>query len=65
MAVVDRLRGKGATLEEMAHIMIRLGAVSALNLDGGASSAVVVKTHLRRLRLPNRPSAGLSARCPM
>ena len=45
LAVVDgRLTGaRGATLPEMARIMIELGAVSALNLDGGASSAVVAR----------------------
>lgn len=44
-AVVDgRLAGaRGATLPEMAKIMVELGAASALNLDGGASSAVVVR----------------------
>jgi hypothetical protein len=33
----------GATLEELAVIMKRLGAVNALNLDGGGSSTMVVE----------------------
>ncbi|WP_082161708.1 phosphodiester glycosidase family protein [Rufibacter radiotolerans] len=33
----------GATLSEVADIMVSLGAVEALNLDGGGSSTMVVK----------------------
>lgn len=67
LAVVDgRAQGaRGATLEEMAHIMIELGAVSALNLDGGASSAVVVRDPISgALQLANRPSAGAERPVP-
>lgn len=34
---------EGATLSELADIMVSLGAVEALNLDGGGSSTMVVK----------------------
>lgn len=32
--------GRGATLAEMAQIMLQLGSTSALNLDGGSSSSL-------------------------
>jgi hypothetical protein len=34
---------EGATLSELADMMVALGAVEALNLDGGGSSTMVVK----------------------
>ncbi|MFC6997251.1 phosphodiester glycosidase family protein [Rufibacter roseus] len=34
---------EGVTLSELADIMVSLGAVEAMNLDGGGSSAMVVK----------------------
>jgi exopolysaccharide biosynthesis protein len=43
----------GASLREFATIMHDLGAVQALNLDGGGSSAMVVKSEV-----VNRPSDG-------
>jgi len=43
----------GASLREFATIMHNLGAVQALNLDGGGSSAMVVKGEV-----VNRPSDG-------
>jgi len=43
----------GATLEEMALVMLRLGCTEAINLDGGGSSEMV----LRGVIL-NRPSDG-------
>nr|WP_161947697.1 TonB-dependent receptor [Rufibacter ruber] len=36
----------GVTLSELADIMVSLGAVEALNLDGGGSSTMVVKGQL-------------------
>jgi hypothetical protein len=39
-AVHDRSYGKGPTLTEIAQIMQRLGAVDALNLDGGSSTGL-------------------------
>jgi hypothetical protein len=46
LVVVDGRRpswSQGATLREMADIMRDLGAVQALNLDGGGSSTMVVR----------------------
>jgi hypothetical protein len=54
LVVVDGRRPKwsqGATLNEMAQIMRDLGAVEALNLDGGGSSTMVV-----RGEVVNKPS---------
>jgi hypothetical protein len=46
-------RSAGMTLPEAAALMRRLGAVEAINLDGGGSTTMVV-----RGRLANRPSDG-------
>lgn len=43
----------GATLSELAYTMKELGAVDALNLDGGGSTTMVVRN-----RVINRPSDG-------
>ncbi|HEX6261492.1 MAG TPA: phosphodiester glycosidase family protein, partial [Actinomycetota bacterium] len=54
LVVVDGRRprwSRGMTLVELAREMRRLGAVSAVNLDGGGSSTMVVRD-----RLVNRPS---------
>jgi hypothetical protein len=48
---------KGVTLEELAAIMRDLGAVDALNLDGGGSSALVVHGVLL-----NRPAGNTNER---
>jgi len=42
IATVDGRQGcsRGATLDEMAGIMVRLGCVDAINLDGGGSTAL-------------------------
>lgn len=40
--VVVENSGKGATLTELAELMISLGAKEAMNLDGGGSSSMVV-----------------------
>jgi hypothetical protein len=55
LVVVDgRRRGSvGMDLLRLANLMRRLGAVSALNLDGGGSSTMVV-----RGKIVNRPSDG-------
>ena len=39
------------TLEELASVLIELGAVEAINLDGGGSTTLVVKG-----RILNHPS---------
>lgn len=67
LAVVDgRLTGaRGATLPEMAQIMISLGAQTALNLDGGGSSAVSVLNPLTdNVVQANRPSGGVQRAIP-
>lgn len=54
MVVVDgrqEARSAGMTLPELAELMAALGADEALNLDGGGSSAMLV-----RGRVANRPS---------
>ena len=56
LVVVDGRRAnwsRGATLREMAEIMRDLGAVQALNLDGGGSSTMVVRGDV-----VNKPSDG-------
>jgi hypothetical protein len=40
VAVHNRLNGAGPTLREAAQIMLQLGAVNALNLDGGSSTTL-------------------------
>ncbi|XHU95859.1 MAG: phosphodiester glycosidase family protein [cyanobacterium endosymbiont of Rhopalodia gibba] len=40
VAVHNRVGGRGASLGEMAQIMQELGAVNALNLDGGSSTSL-------------------------
>ncbi len=40
VAVHNRLDGAGPTLREAAQIMLQLGAVNALNLDGGSSTTL-------------------------
>ena len=49
----DGARSTGATLHELAEWMIRLGAVSAMNLDGGGSSTLVANGVIL-----NQPSDG-------
>jgi exopolysaccharide biosynthesis protein len=58
--VIDGRRprwSRGATLGELRKIMRNLGAVDALNLDGGGSSEMVVKG-----KVVNRPSDGRERR---
>ncbi len=45
--------GAGATTEEAAHVMARLGCVDAINLDGGGSTELAL-----RGMVMNRPSDG-------
>lgn len=53
LVVVDgRQSGsRGASLEEIANVMLKLGCIEALNLDGGGSSGMVVRGELM-----NRPA---------
>ncbi|HEY6102889.1 MAG TPA: phosphodiester glycosidase family protein [bacterium] len=46
-------RNTGMTLRELADLMVRLGAVEAMNLDGGGSATMVVGG-----RIVNEPSDG-------
>lgn len=52
-AVVDgrQVGSVGVTLDELANLMVRLGAYDAINLDGGGSSTMVVNG-----RIVNSPS---------
>lgn len=55
VAVHDRLGGSGPSFSEMAAIMQQLGAVDALNLDGGSSTTLYLGGQL--LDRPPRSSA--------
>jgi hypothetical protein len=46
----------GATLRQTAELLRALGAVDALNLDGGGSTTMVVRGADDVLRVANRPS---------
>ncbi|MFO1539275.1 MAG: phosphodiester glycosidase family protein [Chloroflexota bacterium] len=49
----------GVTLREMGTLMLRLGAVSAFNLDGGGSSVMATRRPgAPRITVSNRPSDG-------
>lgn len=48
---------RGVSLPELARLMRDLGAVEAVNLDGGGSSTLVVQGHLL-----NRPAGGTTPR---
>ncbi|HEY9808962.1 MAG TPA: phosphodiester glycosidase family protein [Halomicronema sp.] len=67
VAVHNRAGGAGATLAELAQLMLQLNAVNALNLDGGSSTALYLGG-----RLIDRPQAtaapvhnGLGVNSPM
>ncbi len=56
--VVDGRRpewSNGASLTELAHLMLERGAVTALNLDGGGSSTFIVKKE-GKLQMLNHPA---------
>jgi exopolysaccharide biosynthesis protein len=42
VAIHDRSGGKGPTLGELAQLLKQMGAVDALNLDGGSSTSMVL-----------------------
>ena len=48
----------GMTARELTDLMVRLGATSALNLDGGGSSILLVAQHDGSLQIVNKPSGG-------
>jgi hypothetical protein len=47
----------GVTLEELSKLMLSLGAVEAMNLDGGSSSTMVIEN-----RVVNKPAGGYQRR---
>lgn len=59
LLVVDgrQADSKGVTLDELSALMLELGAVHAINLDGGGSSTLVVNN-----TLVNRPAGGIFER---
>jgi exopolysaccharide biosynthesis protein len=59
LMVIDgrQSESRGATLEELARLMVEAGAVDALNLDGGGSSTLAVNG-----TLVNRPTGGTTER---
>ena len=60
MVVVDgrRTASHGMTLAEMGQLMRSLGAVDAINLDGGGSSVIVRHVRGKGLTVANKPSDG-------
>ena len=62
LLVVDgrSFASSGMTLNELAQYFLRLGAINAVNFDGGGSSAMVVDG-----RLVNKPSDGKERRVSM
>ena len=59
LAVDGRQRhSRGCTMVELARLMRRLGAETALNLDGGGSTTLVGRNREQVRRLLNRPSDG-------
>lgn len=55
VAVHNRLDGKGVSLPEIAQLVRQLGAVNALNLDGGSSTTLYLGGQI--LDRPSRTSA--------
>ena len=49
------LYSEGATLQELADLLIYYGAEYAMNLDGGGSSTLVVRDQFRSARVLNSP----------
>lgn len=54
IAIQERIGGRGPTLAETAQIMTQLGAVNALNLDGGSSTSLVLGDQLLNRSLKGR-----------
>ncbi|BAI89700.1 phosphodiester glycosidase family protein [Arthrospira platensis] len=46
VTVHNRVNGAGPSLTEMAKLMQQLGAIDAINLDGGSSTSLVLGGHL-------------------
>jgi len=60
LVVVDgrSLRSRGATLGELATLLAELGAHTAVNLDGGGSSSIVLRDPTGTQKTLNNPSDG-------
>lgn len=58
MVVDGRGESLGATLPEMANLMIEMGAYNAISLDGGGSSEIVKKDTTGTIQIENTPSDG-------
>lgn len=58
IVVIDGRQAKyseGATLHELAQILIKLGVKFAINLDGGGSSALAIRRAGEKIKLLNSP----------
>ncbi|NLZ52681.1 MAG: copper amine oxidase, partial [Thermoanaerobacteraceae bacterium] len=67
MAVVDgrQAKSRGMSQQEMAQLMLSLGAYNALNLDGGGSSTMVVRPFGEtQAKVINNPSEGVQRLIP-
>jgi len=67
MVVVDgrQAQSRGMTQQELAQLMLSLGAYNALNLDGGGSSTMVVKPFYEtQAKVINSPSEGTQRLIP-
>jgi exopolysaccharide biosynthesis protein len=57
-------RSRGFTLVELARTLKKLGAVHALNLDGGGSTTMAADNTRGQLRVVNAPSDGSQRSIP-
>lgn len=65
-SVYGRAHSRGATLAELAEMMLGFGAANALNLDGGGSTSLVVKDpHTGVFSIANQPSDGSTLKIPV
>jgi Phosphodiester glycosidase len=55
VASQNRLGGRGPSLQEMAQVMLQLGCIDALNLDGGSSTSLVLSGQM--INRPPRTAA--------
>lgn len=65
-SVYGRAHSRGATLAELAELMLGFGAANAVNLDGGGSTSLVVKDpHTGVFSITNQPSDGSTLKFPV
>jgi hypothetical protein len=60
----DLERSRGVTIEELAGIMKDLGCVKALNLDGGSSTTMYVRTAANATECAVKPGTDVNANRP-